>query len=117
MGHRKIAHINMQREQTIKEHLENVAKKAADFCADYRIENLDVQDYAYQTGLAHDIGKYSDAFQKRIRKKRVLQPDSANRRRKNHIFFSCFIRIKCQYHKLSLPLHKIWVKILYLYHI
>ena len=48
MWDKKIAHINMQRKQTIKEHLENVAEMAADFCSDYKIENLDVQNYAYQ---------------------------------------------------------------------
>ncbi len=75
MRDEKIAHINMQKEQTIKEHLENVAERAADFCVDYRIENLDVQDYAYQTGLAHDIGKYSDVFQKKIRGNHEIMTD------------------------------------------
>lgn len=75
MWDKKIAHINMQREQTIKEHLENVAEMAADFCSDYRIENLDVQNYAYQTGLAHDIGKYSNVFQKKIRGNHEIMTD------------------------------------------
>ena len=75
MWDKKIAHINMQRKQTIKEHLENVAEMAADFCSDYKIENLDVQNYAYQTGLAHDIGKYSNVFQKKIRGNHEIMTD------------------------------------------
>lgn len=67
MDIKKIAHINESKEQTIQEHLENVAKRASEFCAHYKIEGLNVQDYAYQVGMAHDIGKYSDAFQQRIR--------------------------------------------------
>lgn len=72
---KNIAHISMQQEQTLKEHLEDVAELASGFCADYRIENLDVQEYAYQTGLAHDIGKYSEMFQKKIRGKHEIITD------------------------------------------
>ncbi|MCI9079385.1 MAG: CRISPR-associated helicase Cas3' [Lachnospiraceae bacterium] len=75
MDNKKIAHINIQKEQTIKEHLENVAKLAAGFCEDYKIENLDAQDYAYQTGLVHDIGKYSSAFQQKIRGRHEIMTD------------------------------------------
>lgn len=76
----KIAHINelneqVTCEQTVKEHLENVAAKASDFCKYYKINCLDVQDYAYQTGLAHDIGKYSDLFQKKIRGNHEIKAD------------------------------------------
>ena len=58
----KIAHINpiTNEKQTIQEHSNNVAKLAQDFA----IESL--KDVAYNAGLAHDIGKYQDAFQRRI---------------------------------------------------
>lgn len=63
----KIAHINGNQEQTIQEHLNNVGDKAAEFCKSYDIKNFDAYQYAYQTGLAHDIGKYSELFQHKIR--------------------------------------------------
>ena len=47
--------------QTITEHLKNTAKLADDFA-----KVFGAGEYAKQLGLAHDIGKYSDAFQKRI---------------------------------------------------
>lgn len=47
--------------QTIEEHLENTAKTAGKFASAFGAE-----EFAYQVGLAHDIGKYSEAFQKRI---------------------------------------------------
>ena len=71
----KIAHKNENGEQTVKEHLENVAKLAAEFCADYQIPNIDVKKYAYETGLAHDIGKYSDKFQKKIKEELQISVD------------------------------------------
>lgn len=76
----KIAHItklNVQLidEQIIKEHFENVAIKALDFYKYYKIKSLDVKDYAYQAGLAHDIGKYSDLFQKKIRGSYEIKTD------------------------------------------
>lgn len=63
----KIAHIQENREQSIKEHLHNVARMAADFCVDYDIPGLDASMYAYEVGLAHDIGKYADEFQRKIK--------------------------------------------------
>ncbi len=48
------------RKQTIKEHLEQTARLA---------ENNAVgifKPFAYDAGLAHDVGKYADAFQKRL---------------------------------------------------
>lgn len=72
---KKVAHIDKLREQTIKEHLENVAKLASGFCENYKIKDLDVQDYVYQVGMAHDIGKYSDVFQQKIRGKHEIMTD------------------------------------------
>ncbi len=50
------------REQTILEHAQNVARLAADFAAPFGAEKA-----AELTGLLHDIGKYSQIFQRRIR--------------------------------------------------
>jgi CRISPR-associated endonuclease/helicase Cas3 len=56
------AHISEDgRIQTIIEHLEGTAGKARDFA-----EGFGAGDNAYLCGLLHDIGKYSEAFQKRI---------------------------------------------------
>lgn len=58
----KIAHINASGEvQTIKEHLMGTAVKAERFAAAF-----DCGDIGYLCGLMHDIGKYSDEFQRRI---------------------------------------------------
>ncbi len=50
------------REQSILEHAKNVSELCAEFAAPFGAEEL-----AKQIGLAHDIGKYSEAFQRRIR--------------------------------------------------
>lgn len=57
------AHINWEdgRKQTVREHLEGTAKLAAAFAAPFG-----AQDQAKLAGLLHDIGKYSDAFQRRL---------------------------------------------------
>ena len=47
--------------QTIKQHCENVSKIAKGFAVCFGAE-----DAAALCGLAHDIGKYSKEFQKRI---------------------------------------------------
>lgn len=63
---KKIAHKDGEREQLIMEHLENVGELAAEYCNDYQVETVDASRYAYVTGLAHDIGKYSNMFQRKI---------------------------------------------------
>ncbi len=50
------------KEQPLKDHLKNVAELTSQFASIFKSDNL-----AYQIGYLHDIGKYSDAFQKRIR--------------------------------------------------
>ncbi|MCQ5128660.1 CRISPR-associated helicase Cas3' [Butyricicoccus faecihominis] len=50
------------REQPLIAHLTATAQNSASFAAPFGAQQL-----AYQIGLAHDLGKYSDAFQKRIR--------------------------------------------------
>lgn len=63
----KLAHCTENRQETIKKHLEEVADQTVKHVAYYKYGNLDIADYARMTGLAHDIGKYSERFQQRIR--------------------------------------------------
>jgi CRISPR-associated endonuclease/helicase Cas3 len=48
--------------QTIQSHLMGTAKLASDFASVFGCKDL-----GYLCGLVHDIGKYSQEFQKRIR--------------------------------------------------
>lgn len=57
-----LAHIAEDgREQTVLEHLKGTAELCGRFAAPFCSEEL-----GRMTGLAHDIGKYSEAFQKRL---------------------------------------------------
>lgn len=59
----KLAHLTSDmdsREQSIIEHLQGVAEKARGFSVDL------LKDYAFITGMAHDIGKYAVAFQDKL---------------------------------------------------
>lgn len=49
------------REQTVLEHLTGTAQLCAQFAAAFGAE-----EQGYLAGMAHDIGKYSDAFQRRL---------------------------------------------------
>ncbi|MCD8047876.1 MAG: CRISPR-associated endonuclease Cas3'' [Clostridiales bacterium] len=69
-NHEYIAHRTEDgRIQTVKAHLEGTAERAERFAADF-----DAAEWGRWTGLAHDIGKYSSAFQQRIN-----DPDHAPR--------------------------------------
>lgn len=59
-----LAHISedKMREHTIKEHLEGTADLAGEFA-----EAFGCREWGYGCGLLHDIGKYSQAFQNRLR--------------------------------------------------
>lgn len=57
-----LAHVENERKQTIKEHLEKTAELAQAFA-----DKFGKGDWGYCCGLLHDVGKYSDGFQKRIR--------------------------------------------------
>lgn len=57
-----LAHAADGRYQTLIDHLMSVAKMASDFATPFNAANA-----AYFCGLMHDIGKYSAAFQRRIR--------------------------------------------------
>ena len=57
-----LAHISEdQRQQTVLDHLEGTAALSARFAAAFGAEEL-----GRLVGLAHDIGKYSEAFQRRL---------------------------------------------------
>lgn len=62
-----IAHTCETNVQPLQEHLRNVAELTEKFCSAFEIPGTDVGKYAYETGLVHDIGKYSQSFQKKIR--------------------------------------------------
>lgn len=67
----KNAHSIDDRNQTIKEHLIGVAEKAAENSVEI------MRDYAYRVGIAHDIGKYAEDFQKRLKGSTVKFEHSA----------------------------------------
>ena len=52
--------------QILCDHLTNVAEISRTFANDFNAGNL-----AYITGLLHDLGKYSDDFQKRLEGKKI----------------------------------------------
>ncbi len=49
------------REQTVSDHLIGTARLCREFA-----ESFGAGEYGYLVGMAHDIGKYSDGFQKRL---------------------------------------------------
>ena len=58
-----IAHKEQEREQTIKEHLCGTAQLADEFA-----EKFGKGEWGYCCGKMHDIGKYSQEFQEKIKK-------------------------------------------------
>ena len=56
-----LAHIEGERRQSVKDHLYGTAELAGNFA-----ERFGKREWGYCCGMLHDIGKYSDAFQKRI---------------------------------------------------
>lgn len=57
-----IAHKNGDREQSVLEHLRGTAGLAGDFA-----DSFGKREWGYCCGMLHDIGKYSDEFQKKIK--------------------------------------------------
>ena len=58
-----LAHISaLGQGQTVLEHLTGTAKLCAHFASAF-----DAEEQGLLAGMAHDIGKYSDAFQRRLR--------------------------------------------------
>lgn len=58
-----LAHIDGDREQSVKEHLQGTAELAEKFAAKFR-----KADWGYCCGMLHDIGKYSAEFKRRSKK-------------------------------------------------
>ncbi len=58
-----VAHISEdgERYESVKQHLAEVAELASSFAAKF-----DATDWGYAAGMMHDIGKYSEEFQRRI---------------------------------------------------
>lgn len=65
-----LAHIDGERKQTNKEHLCGTASLAGDFA-----ERFGKWDWGYCCGMLHDIGKYSAAFQEKIKNDSNKQVD------------------------------------------
>lgn len=65
-----LAHIDGEREQSVKEHLEGTAELAEKFAAKFG-----KADWGYCCGMLHDIGKYSAEFQKKIKENLNIQVD------------------------------------------
>ena len=57
-----LAHIDGDRAQSIKDHLQGTADLAEEFAAKFG-----KADWGYCCGMLHDIGKYSAEFQKKIK--------------------------------------------------
>ena len=58
-----LAHISDDgRKQTVQEHLEGTARLCSEFAAAF-----DAAEQGYLAGISHDIGKYTEAFQRRLR--------------------------------------------------
>ena len=70
-----IAHVSETGEQRLSDHLQNVAKMTSEYCSSYQMDETDITKYAYETGLLHDIGKYSELFQKKIQKNLNIHVD------------------------------------------
>ena len=58
---RYIAHKDGEREQSVKDHLEGTAERAGEFA-----EKFGKKEWGYCCGMLHDIGKYSEEFQRKI---------------------------------------------------
>lgn len=67
-----IAHKDGERTQTVRAHLTGTAQLAGKFAAKFGKE-----DWGYCCGMLHDIGKYSDAFQKKIKENSNRKVDHA----------------------------------------
>lgn len=67
MKQKRIAHITEDgKEESVLEHLRKVGMQMRAFTASYSFGEIDMEPYAFMTGLGHDIGKYSDLFQQKI---------------------------------------------------
>ena len=69
---RYIAHKDGDREQSVKEHLEGTAEKAGEYA-----EKFGKREWGYCSGMLHDIGKYSEEFQRKIQENTNEKVDHA----------------------------------------
>lgn len=76
-----LAHISedQTREQPLLDHLQNTARLAADFAASFGAEQQ-----GYLVGLLHDIGKYSEEFQRRLHGGDRVDHSTAGAQEANH---------------------------------
>lgn len=65
-----LAHIDGDREQSVKEHLQGTAELAERFATKFG-----KADWGYCCGMLHDIGKYSPEFQKKIKENLDIRVD------------------------------------------
>lgn len=65
-----LAHIDGDREQSVKDHLQGTADLAEEFAAKFG-----KADWGYCCGMLHDIGKYSQEFQRKIHENLNIQVD------------------------------------------
>ena len=65
-----LEHIDGDREQNIKDHLQGTADLAEEFAAKFG-----KADWGYCCGMLHDIGKYSAEFQKKIKENLDIRVD------------------------------------------
>lgn len=85
-----LAHISEDglREQSILEHLKETANLAGRFASAFGAE-----DWGYGCGLLHDIGKYSDSFQKRLHGGKITDHATSGAKelyqRKNYVGAYC----------------------------
>ena len=65
-----LAHLDGDREQSVKDHLQGTADLAEEFAAKFG-----KADWGYCCGMLHDIGKYSQEFQRKIHENLNIQVD------------------------------------------
>ena len=86
--------------QTIKEHSQNVAKRVCDFSKAWCAE-----DYAWNLGLLHDIGKYQKSFQDMLDGKKIKVEHSicGAKESENYNKYSVFAEYCIAGHHSGLP--------------
>ncbi len=77
------------RKQTVREHLQGTASRSAAFASSFGAE-----EHGRLVGLAHDIGKYTSGFQKRLQGGKKVDHATAGAiecARMNHIYGACAV--------------------------
>ena len=85
--------------QPLLEHLQETARRSGKFGEPFGAEKL-----AYLTGLAHDLGKYSQEFQKRLLKNGpVIDHSTAGARELNALYHNPIVAYPIAGHHGGLP--------------